>query len=188
MTIYRGRTTAARANQLICAPVGGGHATLYYGLMRTPVIQAIGLRPLGKAKDDNRGYYAYDVLTLLRLVFRGDFYVSDETLFCRRDVRVTNSAVRRTDRIASLGLDRIPRLGRAIWNAHQYYADLRSVLSEGCFPPRLEDALMRSTIRQELRYYPPFARSLLRRRISRYVDDDGLQRGSRQTVVGVLAR
>jgi glycosyltransferase involved in cell wall biosynthesis len=166
-TIYRGGTTAARANQLICAPVGGGHATLFYGLMRTPVIQAIGLRPLGKAKDDNRGYYAYDVLTLLRLVFRGDFYVSDETLFYRRDLLVANSAALRRGSIASLGLERIPRLGRAVWNAHQYYGDLRGVLSEGCLRPRQEDALIRSTIRQELRFYPLFARSLIGRRISR---------------------
>jgi glycosyltransferase involved in cell wall biosynthesis len=171
--VYRGATTAARASRLIRAPVGGGHATLFYGVMRTPVIKTLGLRPLGKANDDDRGYYAYDVLTLLRLVFQGDFHVDDETLYFRRDVLRKDPAGRRRSGVGSLGLERVPRLVRAVWNAHQYYADIRGVLGESGLTPRQELALARSTVRQELLFYPSFARSLIRRRMPKRRLPDG---------------
>ena len=84
--VYSPRGIGARAHRFICTPPGGGHATLIYGLMRTPVIQRVGLfAPPGKVRDQNRGYYATDLLTLFRLMFEGDFHVADETLYFHRD-------------------------------------------------------------------------------------------------------
>lgn len=168
VSVYRAGTTAARAHRLICAPLGGGHATLIYGLMRTPIIQEVGLKSLGKILDNNRGYFAVDVLTLFRMIFRGSFYVTDETLYFHRDVVVARSGGPRLAAVRSPGLERIPRLARAARNAHQYYGDLRSLLREADLDGRHEAALLRATMRQELRFYPSFAQSLLVRRIQRH--------------------
>lgn len=168
VSVYPAGTIAARAHLFICARPGGGHATLIYGLMRTAIIQGIGYRPLGKMLDNNRGYFAVDNLTLFRMIFRGSFYVADETLFFRRDVVAAHSGGPRRVTIGNLRLERIPALAKTARNVHQYFSDLRLILQDSHLDGRQEAALIRATIRQELRFYPSFAWSLLARRIPRH--------------------
>lgn len=164
VNVYSPTTVAARARRFISNPPGGGHATLIYGLMRTPIIQRIGYRPLGQIRDRNRGYYAIDLLTLFRLIFEGDFYVDAETKFFRRDVVPSPSS--RPGGIAErLALSRLPRTARALLHAHEYYADLRGLLRETDLEEAMKASLIRATIREEARFYPAFGRSILERRI-----------------------
>jgi glycosyltransferase involved in cell wall biosynthesis len=166
--IYPAGTTAARAHRFICARPGGGHATLLYGLMRNRIIQGIGYRPLGKILDNNRGYFAVDNLTLFRMIFLGSFYVADETLYFRRDVVPARSGGARRFAIGNPRLERIPALAKTARNAHQYYGDLRRILRESDLDSRQAATLIRATMREELRFYPAFAQSLLERRTQRH--------------------
>ena len=161
--VYSPPTVAARARQFISNQPGGGHATLIYGLMRTPIIQRIGYRPLGRIRDRNRGYYAIDLITLFRLIFEGSFYVDDETMFFRRDVVPTQGS-RSGGMIGRLALDRIPITSRRLLHAHEYYADLRTILRETDLDETLKASLIRATIREEARFYPVFGRKILERR------------------------
>jgi glycosyltransferase involved in cell wall biosynthesis len=166
--IYPAGSIAARAHRFICARPGGGHATLENGLVRTPIIQGIGYRPLGKMLDDNRGYYAVDNLTLFRMIFLGSFYVADETLFFRRDVVPAHSGGARRLGIGNPRLERIPALAKTARKVHQYYGDLRRILQDSHLDGRQEAALIRATMREEIKFYPSFAWSLLERRIPRH--------------------
>jgi glycosyltransferase involved in cell wall biosynthesis len=167
-SVYGAGTTAARLHRFICARPGGGYATLLYGLMRTPVIKGIGYKPLGKMLDNNRGYFAVDNLTLFRMIFRGSFYVTGETLYFRRDVVTARTGGSQRLAIGNPRLERIPALAKTARNVHQYYGDLRRILRDSDLDPRQEAALLRATKRQELRFYPSFAWSLLERRIARH--------------------
>ncbi len=162
VNVYSPTTVAARARRFISNPPGGGHATLIYGLMRTPIIQRIGYRPRGPIRDRNRGYYAIDLLTLFRLMFEGSFYVEDKTMYFRRDVVPSRS--RSGGIIGRLALERIPRTWRKLLHAHEYYADLRSILRETRLDEPVKASLIRATIREEARFYPVFGRSVLERR------------------------
>ena len=81
---FAGRSIEARAHRFIVARPGGGQATLFYGLMRTPVIQRVGYARRGVARHPDRDD-ATDLLTLFRLLFEGRFRVVDETLYFHRD-------------------------------------------------------------------------------------------------------
>jgi len=154
VAVYAPRGTAARAHRFICTPPGGGHATLIYGLMRTPVIQRIGFAPLGRLRANNRGYYATDLLTLFRLLFEGDFHVAEETLYFHRDQFMGRK-----------GLARIVGLAETARDVHGYYGDLRSILRGTTLDPRQKAALARVSLLQELGFYPALGRRLLARRI-----------------------
>jgi glycosyltransferase involved in cell wall biosynthesis len=166
-TVYSPVGTVARAHRFIRARPGGGHATLIYGLMRTPVIQRIGYVPLGRIKNLNRGYYAIDLVTLFRMLFEGDFHVSEETLYSHRDVVGVRTNVPRSGWVGRLGLQRVSRLATRVADAHGYYGDLRAILGGSDLEPREKAALNRATYTQELQYYPALVRALLARRIRR---------------------
>lgn len=166
-SVHRPGTITARARRLISAPVGGGHATLIYGLMRTPVIQGVGFRPVDRILDNNRGYFAVDVLTLFRLIFRGGFHVTTETLYFHRDTVMDGHSVSHLEALRHPRFERIPRLIRATRNAHQYFGDLRTIIAESSLDARQRSVLRHATVRQELRFYPSFAWALLARRAQR---------------------
>jgi glycosyltransferase involved in cell wall biosynthesis len=153
VSVYSPRGTGARAHRFICTPPGGGHATLIYGLMRTPVIQRIGFAPPGNVRDDNRGYYAMDLLTLFRLMFEGDFHVTDETLYFHRDQYMGRQGLRRLAGLATTVLD-----------VHGYYGDLRSILRGSALDARKKSALVRVSFMQEIKFHPALGRQLVARR------------------------
>lgn len=162
VSAYAPRKTGPRAHRFICTPPGGGHATLIYGLMRTPVIQRVGFAPPGKVRDDNRGYYATDLLTLFRLIFEGDFHVADETLYFHRDLFTGRR-----------GLQRLAGLASTFRNVHGYYGDLRTVVRGSALDERQQSALVRASFMQELRFYPAYGRPLVARRIALRASGDG---------------
>jgi glycosyltransferase involved in cell wall biosynthesis len=164
--VYSPTTVAARARRFICTPPGGGHATLIYGLMRTPVIRRNWFVPRGRIRDRNRGYYAIDLLTLFRLIFEGDFYVDDETMYFHRDV-VSSTRSGSYGLVERLGLRRFPSTARALLHEHEYYADLRSILRDTALDASLTASLVRTTVREEARFYPAYGRSMLERRLRR---------------------
>jgi glycosyltransferase involved in cell wall biosynthesis len=153
VSVLSPRGIRARAHRFICTPPGGGHATLIYGLMRTPVIQRVGLfAPPGKARHQDRGYYATDLLTLFRLLFEGDFHVVDETLYFHRDTYFDHR-----------GLQRLTAVARAMHEVHGYYGDLRSIIGDSGLDERERLSLVRTTFREELRFYPAYSWRLLAR-------------------------
>ena len=144
---------AARARRFMAEPPGGGHATLIFALMRTPVIQRLGFDPPGPIRDFNRGYYAMDLLTLFRLIFEGEFHVESDVLFWRRDVlwsavewAAHNEQARDTVRLANTV--------SAVRAAHGYYADLRRIIGATALDASKRRALVRATYREELRFHP----------------------------------
>jgi glycosyltransferase involved in cell wall biosynthesis len=151
--VYAGTATPARAYRFVRARPGGGHASLFYGLMRTAVIKGVGYAPLGRVESSNRGYYDADLLTLFRLLFRGEFRVVDETLYFHRDTP-----------LGARGLRRIGSVMRAFAQAHGYYADLRTIILSELAEPAAS-ALVRATVREELGFYPDYCRRLVERRI-----------------------
>ena len=66
-----------------------------------------------------------------------------------------------------LGLERIPGVAKTARNAHQYYGDLRRILRGSELEERLDErqkvALIRATMREELRFHPSYAWSLVER-------------------------
>ena len=153
--VYSRDGTVARARRFISARPGGGQATLFYGLMRTPVVQRLGYASPGRVRDHNRGYYALDLLTLFKLIFEGDFHVVEETLYFHRDTK-----------LGQRGLRRIGSVARAFLQAHGYYGDLRQILRDAPIDGRECSLLVRATFREELGYYPAYTRRLLERRIA----------------------
>jgi glycosyltransferase involved in cell wall biosynthesis len=154
VAVYSKGGVRARAHRFICMPPGGGHATLIYGLMRTPIIQRIGFAPLGRLRADNRGYYATDLLTLFRLLFEGDFHVVDETLYFHRDTHFHRK-----------GLQLLTAVARAMHQVHGYYGDLRSIIGDSGLDERERLSLVRASFREELGFYPAYSWRLLARRI-----------------------
>lgn len=167
VAVYSLSGTSARAHRFIRARPGGGHATLIYGLMRTAVIQRIGYRAPGKIRNMDRGYYAIDLVTLFRLIFEGEFHVTNETLYYRRDVVTDPTTTSRGGRYGRLGWQRIPRLARTVPDVRGYYRDLRAIIGHSNLGPRERAALNRATVKQELLFYPAYARAYLERRIRR---------------------
>jgi glycosyltransferase involved in cell wall biosynthesis len=149
-SVYAPRQTGARAHRFICAAPGGGQATLIYGLMRTPVIQRVGLVSPRSTLDHHRGYYATDLLTLFSLMFEGDFHVVDETLYFHRDTHFDRR-----------GFQRIREVIRAWKRVHGYYGDLRTILQASPLDARQESMLVRTTLRKELEFYPAYTRRLM---------------------------
>ena len=153
--VYSPRGIGARAFRFIRTPPGGGQATLIYGLMRTPVIRRVGYAPPGMVRDQNRGYYGTDLLTLFKLMFEGDFHVTDETLYFHRDTYLGRQGLRRFGAVA-----------RAFRQVHGYYVDLRSILRDSALDERQEASLVRASFRAELGFYPAYSRRLLAQRIA----------------------
>ena len=153
--VYSPGAIADRARTFIRTPPGGGHATLIYGLMRTPVIQRLGYAPPRLVRDPNRGYYATDLLTLFRLMLEGDFHVVEETLYFHRDTYFGHQ-----------GLQRFAAVARSLRGVHGYYGDLRAVLRESVLDERQASSLVRSTFGEELRFYPAYLRRLMGPRIA----------------------
>lgn len=165
VAVYSRSGTSARAHRFIRARPGGGHATLIYGLMRTAVIQRIGYRALGRIRNMNRGYYAIDLVTLFRLIFEGEFHVTNETLYYRRDVVAGPTTTSQDGLYGRLGWQRIPRLARTVPDVRGYYRDLRAIIGRSNLGPREKAALKRTTIMEELVFYPAYVRAYLQRRI-----------------------
>jgi glycosyltransferase involved in cell wall biosynthesis len=165
--VYSPTALAARARRFISNPPGEGHATLIYGLMRTPIIQRIGLVTLGRIRERDRGYYADDLLTLFRLIFEGDFYVDDETMYFRRDV-VQPRGSRSGGVPERPALERFRLTLRKLLNAHQYYADLRTILRMMDLDNSTRASLIGTTIAEEARFYPAFGLSTLERHRPRF--------------------
>ena len=153
--VFRPKGIVAKAHRFVSTPPGGGHATLFYGLMRTPIIQRVGYAPPGKIRDHNRGYYATDLLVLFRLMFEGDFHVVDETLYFHRDTHFDQR-----------GSQRLVAVARAFREVHGYYGDLRSIIRESPLDDCAKSSLTRATLRGELRFHPLYARRLFARRMA----------------------
>lgn len=161
--------TATRVRRFLAEPPGNGHATLMYGLMRTPVIQRLGYQPPGPIHDPGRGYYAMDLLLLLRLIFEGEFHVEPDILYARRDVlwspeewAAHDDHWRERDRLAAT-----VRAARA---AHGFYRDCRSIIRGSRLDAGERQALVRVTYRAEARFHPRTVGRLVgqtRRRLSR---------------------
>jgi glycosyltransferase involved in cell wall biosynthesis len=168
VAVYSVNGTAARARRFIRARPGDGHATLVYGLMRTPVIKQLGYAGPGPIRDLEKGYYfAIDSLTVFRLLFKGAFHVEPETLYSRRDIVRPRTDDQSRGVIGRLALERVPRVARKVRDVHRYYRDLRTILRGSDLDSRQKAALSRATFVEELHFYPSFARTLLARRIPR---------------------
>ncbi len=147
-------STATRVRRFLAEPPGNGHATLMYGLMRAPVIQRLGYAPPGAIRDASRGYYAMDLLLLLRLILEGEFRVAPDILYARRDVIWTPeqwadhaTTWREQDRLAAT-----IRAARA---AHGFYADVRQIINASSALDKDERRLLeRTTYREELKFHP----------------------------------
>jgi glycosyltransferase involved in cell wall biosynthesis len=153
--VYSPKRVGARAHRFVCTRPGGGQATLFYGLMRTSVIQRVGYAPQGSIRDHNRGYYATDLLTLFRLLFEGDFHVVDETLYFHRDTHFMRK-----------GLQRLTAVASAMYQVHGYYRDLRSIIRDSGLDDHQRSSLVRASFREELGFYPAYSRRLVGTRMA----------------------
>jgi glycosyltransferase involved in cell wall biosynthesis len=158
--IYAPGSTYARARRLIAAHPQGGHAFLLLGLLRTQVAQRMGLASYETIRIHNRGKYAWDKRALFRLVFEGDFYVSNETLFFHRDTNDEWWDTRRTTprTISS-------QLRRAVLHSldlHDYFASLRGTVLASRLSAGQKVSLVALSGLQELRYLGAYYLSHLR--------------------------
>ncbi len=172
---HRG-STVDRVRRFLAEPPGNGHATMVYGLMRTPVIQRLGFAPPGAIANAERGYYAMDLLLLLRLVLEGEFQVDPDVLYCRRDTlwSAEDWARYRSRWRAHRHIAASARAARAV---HGYYADVRRIIRASDLDAvNGQRALMRSTYRQELRAHPRTLGRLLGRTRRRLVQHLGRSR------------
>jgi glycosyltransferase involved in cell wall biosynthesis len=149
----RVKGTAARARRFMAEPPGGGHATMVYGLMRTPAIQRIGFEPPGAIRNQHRGYYAMDLLTLYRLIFEGEFHVDPDTLYWRRDVLWSAEQWTASRRVMR-STERVSNTIHAVRGMHSYFANLRRITATADIDERQRQALVRATYREELRFQP----------------------------------
>jgi glycosyltransferase involved in cell wall biosynthesis len=163
--------TANRVRRFLAEPPGNGHATLMYGLMRTPAIQRVGYAPPGPIRDADRGYYAMDLLLLLRLILEGEFHVDPDILYARRDVLWSQQQWIDHDR-SWREQDRLAAAIRAARAAHGFYADCRRILRSSDLAADQRRALVRTTYREEARFHPRAVGRLAgttRRRLARRV-------------------
>jgi len=145
--------TAARVRRFLAEPPGNGHATMMYGLMRSAAAQGIGYAPPGAIHDADRGYYAMDLLFLLRLLLEGEFHVEPDVLYCRRDVRWSREQWAEHDQ-AWRDRDRVAATMRTVRAAHGYFADVRAILRASRLEADQRQALVRATYREELEFHP----------------------------------
>jgi glycosyltransferase involved in cell wall biosynthesis len=165
--IYAPRSIGARAHRFISAHEEGGHSTLIYGLMRTPTIRRFGLMRLQEIRDQNRGYYAADKVTLFRLLLEGDIHVAGETLYFHRDVVPHVSDIDGATRDGTPRNARVRSLLESIRDVHGYHVDLRALVRASQLAPRQRAALVRVSMRRELRAHPDRAWSALARQLRR---------------------
>jgi len=158
---YSPISTHARARRLICAPPRGGHATLIFGLMRTPVIQKMGLARFDRIREHNRGKYAWDKRALFRLLFEGDFYVARETLFFHRDVGGTRDHGASWREIPVGGLSRLRRVVDRGVDVHGYFGAIRGIVLGSKLATREKASLVLVSFVQELRFYAVYYPSLV---------------------------
>ncbi len=156
-------STVERAQRFIATRPGGGHATLFYGLLRTEVIQRLGYRPRGRVDDHDRGYYASDLITLFRLLFEGGFHVVGETLYFHRDSTWHAPPVRFRRLVDGRGLWRLRNVVRGVQHIHGYYRDLRAIVREQHLATAQAAALVRAAFREELAAHPAYLDSAVRR-------------------------
>jgi len=157
---YSPRSTCARARRLICARPEGGHSTLIFGLMRTAVIARMRLATFESIRDPNRGRYAWDKIALFRLLFEGDFYVSNETLFFHRDVAETRTRGSSWRRSPGMGLARLRRVVDRGVDVHGYFGALRAIVLGSRLTTREKTSLVLVSVAQELRFYAVYYAAL----------------------------
>jgi glycosyltransferase involved in cell wall biosynthesis len=162
VTPYSPTSTYARAKRLICAPPGGWHSTLIYGLMRTPVIKRIGLVRFGEVREYNKGIYATDKLALFKLVFEGDFHVMNETLYFRRDVVEDRDRGTSRHRLAGMR-SRLRQVAYRSVDVHGYFGALRTIVLSSKLTAREKTSLVLVSGVQELRFYVTYYASLVAR-------------------------
>lgn len=151
--MYLPGSTSTMARRLISAPPQGGHATLIYGLMRTPVIKKVGLVQFGNERDPNRGEFGTDKLTLFRLLFEGQFHVVDRTMYFHRDVI---AAPPRGARAAAGGPAKrrlVRRAANRIVDVHGYFDGLRRIVLESHLGAGQKASLVALSVVRELGFY-----------------------------------
>ncbi len=147
---YPQRSTHARARRLISAHPKGGHATIIVAVLRTQVAKRMRLASFDTVRVHNRGKYAWDKRALFRLLFEGDFYVSDETLYFHRDASA--------DWRSRIGTARgtVPaQLRRAILHSldlHGYFDSLRATVLASRLSAGQKVSLVAVSLVQEVRY------------------------------------
>ena len=152
-TTYAPISTRSRACRLICVPPEGGHGTLIFGLMRTPVIKKMSIATFEGIREHNRGKYAWDKLALFRLVFEGDFYVAGETLYFHRDVVATSDERSSWREVREKGLPFLRRsLNRGV-DVHGYFGCIRRIVLASKLAPREKVSLILTSAVQEVRFY-----------------------------------
>jgi len=158
--VYLLDTQFDRARRLIEEHPQGGHAFLIVAVMRTSVAQRLSLADFNAISNLNRGKYAWDKRALFRLVFEGDFYVSNETMYYHRDVNDAWWGRRQpADRSVRA------KLHRAVQHSldlHDYFGTLRRIVLRSRLTPSEKTALVGISGVQEVRYVVAFYGSRLR--------------------------
>lgn len=165
-TTFLPASTHVMARRLMSEPPEGGHSTLIYGLMRTPVIKSLGTVTFGNIRDRNRGEFGTDKLTLFKLLFEGDFHVTDETLYFHRDVvpaKRSGSAMSR----AARGRIRLRRAMSHTVDLHRYFGALRTIVLASRLSSREKTSLVLVSGVQESRHVGLYYASRLRGRAGR---------------------
>ena len=158
--VYSLNTPFERARRLIGEHPQGGHAFLIVAVMRTDVAQRLSLADFNAISNLNRGKYAWDKRALFRLVFEGDFYVSNETMYYHRDV---NDAWWGRRKPADRSLR--AKMRRAIQHTldlHDYFDTLRRVVLRSRLTPGEKTSLVAISGLHEVRYVAAFYGSRLR--------------------------
>ena len=158
---YPQSSTFRRARRLISAHPQGGHSTIIVGVLRTQVAKRMRLASFDAVREHNRGKYAWDKRALFRLVFEGDFYVSDETLYFYRDASVDWRSKSGTTR------GTVPaQLRRAILHSldlHGYFDSLRATVLASRLSAGEKVSLVAVSLVQEVRYLAAYYWSHIQR-------------------------
>jgi glycosyltransferase involved in cell wall biosynthesis len=143
-----------RARRMISEHPQGGHAFLIVGVMRTRIAQRLNLADFNAISNLNRGKYAWDKRALFRLLFEGDFFVSNETMYFHRDVNDIWWGLRKP---ADTSLRAKLRRGtQHSLDLHDYFGTLRRIVLQSRLTPGQKTSLVALSGVQELRYLAAF--------------------------------
>jgi glycosyltransferase involved in cell wall biosynthesis len=155
--VYAPGSPVARALRFIGEPPDAGHSTLIFSVIRTPILKRVN-QIKGQVQHRNMGSGATDKFTLLRLIFEGDFEVTPDNLYFRRDVVPEGPLQADPLRV------RAGRVFQAFRDSRGYYEELRRIVRGAPVSEADRARLLRAVTRAEAQHYPSYLVSLASRR------------------------
>jgi glycosyltransferase involved in cell wall biosynthesis len=143
-------TIFKRAYRFILFKEEDGKANLIYGLVRSPI-----LKEIGGIVNFGRGDYAIDDLTLFRILFRGNFYITNKLLFHKRIVSTVDKPLNEyTIRECFIKTPRfIHNICEFLIEIHGYFFGYRRIIGISRLPLYQKIILHFLTIPRELKWH-----------------------------------